>query len=83
MEKNIEDVAFAVVLFITAGSAFLNPEGDSGTETENDPQLTFYTDPSRSRRRSRGGKAGGARRVAGLWPRGRGLQRCGVGLGFV
>ncbi|EFB26865.1 hypothetical protein PANDA_004289 [Ailuropoda melanoleuca] len=38
-----------------AGSAFLNPEGDSGTETENDPQLTFYTDPSRSRRRSRVG----------------------------
>nr|XP_035922838.1 astrotactin-1-like isoform X1 [Halichoerus grypus] len=38
-----------------AGSAFLNPEGDSGPETENDPQLTFYTDPSRSRRRSRVG----------------------------
>ncbi|VCW99082.1 unnamed protein product, partial [Gulo gulo] len=38
-----------------AGSAFLSPEGDSGTETENDPQLTFYTDPSRSRRRSRVG----------------------------
>uniref|UniRef100_A0A671FPI9 Astrotactin 1 n=1 Tax=Rhinolophus ferrumequinum TaxID=59479 RepID=A0A671FPI9_RHIFE len=38
-----------------AGSAFLNPEGDSGTEAENDPQLTFYTDPSRSRRRSRVG----------------------------
>ncbi|XP_038270105.1 astrotactin-1 isoform X3 [Dermochelys coriacea] len=36
-----------------AGSAFLNPEGDSGTEADNDPQLTFYTDPSRSRRRSR------------------------------
>ncbi|XP_028936416.1 astrotactin-1 isoform X2 [Ornithorhynchus anatinus] len=38
-----------------AGSAFLNPEGDSGTEADNDPQLTFYTDPSRSRRRSRVG----------------------------
>ncbi|NXE66749.1 ASTN1 protein, partial [Calcarius ornatus] len=38
-----------------AGSAFLNPEGDSGTEADTDPQLTFYTDPSRSRRRSRGG----------------------------
>uniref|UniRef100_A0A480NNZ1 Astrotactin-1 isoform 2 n=1 Tax=Sus scrofa TaxID=9823 RepID=A0A480NNZ1_PIG len=38
-----------------AGSAFLNPEGDSSTEAENDPQLTFYTDPSRSRRRSRVG----------------------------
>ncbi|XP_069793568.1 astrotactin-1 isoform X3 [Narcine bancroftii] len=39
---------------ISAGSAFLNPEGDSGTEADNEPQLTFYTDPSRSRRRSRG-----------------------------
>ncbi|XP_039183625.1 astrotactin-1-like [Crotalus tigris] len=38
-----------------AGSAFLNPEGDSGTEADNDPQLAFYTDPSRSRRRSRVG----------------------------
>uniref|UniRef100_A0A8C4W5B2 Astrotactin 1 n=1 Tax=Gopherus evgoodei TaxID=1825980 RepID=A0A8C4W5B2_9SAUR len=28
-----------------AGSAFLNPEGDSGTEADNDPQLTFYTGP--------------------------------------
>ncbi|XP_072367710.1 astrotactin-1 isoform X2 [Scyliorhinus torazame] len=37
-----------------AGSTFLNPEGDSGTEADNEPQLTFYTDPSRSRRRSRG-----------------------------
>lgn len=52
---------FAMALFITAGSAFLNPEGDSGTETENDPQLTFYTDPSRSRRRSRGRKHGGVK----------------------
>ena len=66
-EGKTEDVDFAVLLFITAGSAFLNPEGDSGTETENDPQLTFYTDPSRSRRRSRGGKDGGAQRVTGLW----------------
>lgn len=38
-----------------AGSAFLNPEGDSGTEADNEPQLTFYTDPSRSRRRNRVG----------------------------
>ncbi|XP_028667151.1 astrotactin-1 isoform X2 [Erpetoichthys calabaricus] len=37
-----------------AGSAFLNPDGDSGTEADSEPQLTFYTDPSRSRRRSRG-----------------------------
>lgn len=66
-EEKSGDVDCAVLLFIIAGSAFLNPEGDSGTETENDPQLTFYTDPSRSRRRSRGGKVGGAPRVAGLW----------------
>ncbi|XP_065132681.1 astrotactin-1 isoform X2 [Paramisgurnus dabryanus] len=37
-----------------AGSAFLNPDGDSGTEADSEPQLTFYTDPNRSRRRSRG-----------------------------
>lgn len=54
-------VVFAMFLFVLAGSAFLNPEGDSGLEAENDPQLTFYTDPSRSRRRSRGRKDGGVR----------------------
>ncbi|XP_050993610.1 astrotactin-1 isoform X3 [Labeo rohita] len=37
-----------------AGSTFLNPDGDSGTEADSEPQLTFYTDPNRSRRRSRG-----------------------------
>ncbi|XP_026867161.2 astrotactin-1 isoform X2 [Electrophorus electricus] len=37
-----------------AGSAFLNPDGDSGTEADSEPQLTFYTDPNRSRRRGRG-----------------------------
>uniref|UniRef100_UPI00398F1676 astrotactin-1 n=1 Tax=Pristiophorus japonicus TaxID=55135 RepID=UPI00398F1676 len=47
-----------------AGSAFLNPEGDSGTEADNEPQLTFYTDPSRSRRRSRGSRNG---RVTSAW----------------
>nr|XP_061784595.1 astrotactin-1-like isoform X2 [Nerophis lumbriciformis] len=36
-----------------AGSTFLNPDGDSGTEADSEPQLAFYTDPSRSRRRSR------------------------------
>uniref|UniRef100_A0A8C7P9V6 Astrotactin 1 n=1 Tax=Oncorhynchus mykiss TaxID=8022 RepID=A0A8C7P9V6_ONCMY len=36
------------------GSTFLNPDGDSGTEADSEPQLTFYTDPNRSRRRSRG-----------------------------
>ncbi|XP_072768243.1 astrotactin-1 isoform X3 [Nerophis lumbriciformis] len=38
-----------------AGSTFLNPDGDSGTEADSEPQLAFYTDPSRSRRRSRAG----------------------------
>uniref|UniRef100_A0A8C7IY03 Astrotactin 1 n=1 Tax=Oncorhynchus kisutch TaxID=8019 RepID=A0A8C7IY03_ONCKI len=38
-----------------AGSTFLNPDGDSGTEADSEPQLTFYTDPNRSRRRSRAG----------------------------
>lgn len=61
-EDKPEYLVFAVLLFITAGSAFLNPEGDSGTEAENDPQLTFYTDPSRSRRRSRGREDEGAKR---------------------
>ncbi|XP_051556036.1 astrotactin-1-like isoform X4 [Myxocyprinus asiaticus] len=41
-----------------AGSAFLNPDGDSGTEADSEPQLTFYTDPNRSRRRSRGMRNG-------------------------
>uniref|UniRef100_A0A8C5I0L7 Astrotactin 1 n=1 Tax=Gouania willdenowi TaxID=441366 RepID=A0A8C5I0L7_GOUWI len=36
------------------GSTFLNPDGDSGTEADSEPQLAFYTDPNRSRRRSRG-----------------------------
>ncbi|RXN20771.1 astrotactin-1 isoform X2 [Labeo rohita] len=39
-----------------AGSTFLNPDGDSGTEADSEPQLTFYTDPNRSRRRSRGSR---------------------------
>uniref|UniRef100_A0A3P8X2C8 Astrotactin 1 n=1 Tax=Cynoglossus semilaevis TaxID=244447 RepID=A0A3P8X2C8_CYNSE len=38
-----------------AGSTFLNPDGDSGTEADSEPQLAFYTDPNRSRRRSRVG----------------------------
>ncbi|XP_073730310.1 astrotactin-1 isoform X3 [Misgurnus anguillicaudatus] len=41
-----------------AGSVFLNPDGDSGTEADSEPQLTFYTDPNRSRRRSRGMRNG-------------------------
>ncbi|XP_061746647.1 astrotactin-1-like isoform X3 [Nerophis ophidion] len=41
-----------------AGSTFLNPDGDSGTEADSEPQLAFYTDPSRSRRRSRGMRNG-------------------------
>lgn len=51
-----------------AGSAFLNPEGDSGTEADTDPQLTFYTDPSRSRRRSRGGCSAGVGHQPPLLP---------------
>ncbi|XP_056453505.1 astrotactin-1 [Gadus chalcogrammus] len=42
------------------GSTFLTPDGDSGTEADSDPQLTFYTDPHRSRRRSRGLRNGSA-----------------------
>lgn len=44
----------------TAGSTFLNPDGDSGTEADSEPQLAFYTDPNRSRRRSRGMRNGNA-----------------------
>nr|XP_046215918.1 astrotactin-1-like isoform X5 [Oncorhynchus gorbuscha] len=40
------------------GSTFLNPDGDSGTEADSEPQLTFYTDPNRSRRRSRAHNGG-------------------------
>ncbi|XP_076828241.1 astrotactin-1 isoform X3 [Brachyhypopomus gauderio] len=43
-----------------AGSAFLNPDGDSGTEADSEPQLSFYTDPNRSRRRGRGMRNGNA-----------------------
>ncbi|KAF3858507.1 hypothetical protein F7725_011708 [Dissostichus mawsoni] len=42
------------------GSTFLNPDGDSGTEADSEPQLAFYTDPNRSRRRSRGMRNGNA-----------------------
>lgn len=76
-EDKTEGVVSAMVLFITAGSAFLNPEGDSGTETENDPQLTFYTDPSRSRRRSRGRPEGGVK-----WGEGGEVQSAGPGCGL-
>lgn len=48
------------VCLSAAGSAFLNPDGDSGTEADSEPQLTFYTDPNRSRRRSRGMRNGNA-----------------------
>ncbi|KAF0047403.1 hypothetical protein F2P81_001036 [Scophthalmus maximus] len=44
-----------------AGSTFLNPDGDSGTEADSEPQLAFYTDPNRSRRRSRGMRNGSPR----------------------
>ncbi|KAG7264195.1 hypothetical protein CRUP_015514, partial [Coryphaenoides rupestris] len=42
------------------GSTFLTPDGDSGTEADSDPQLAFYTDPNRSRRRSRALRNGSA-----------------------
>uniref|UniRef100_A0AAR2JQW2 Astrotactin 1 n=1 Tax=Pygocentrus nattereri TaxID=42514 RepID=A0AAR2JQW2_PYGNA len=54
-DKTNIDLTPGMCLFIwSSGSAFLNPDGDSGTEADSEPQLTFYTDPNRSRRRSRG-----------------------------
>lgn len=70
MKTKLKTLFLCSCLFTTAGSAFLNPEGDSSTEAENDPQLTFYTDPSRSRRRSRGRKAGGESGERGAVERG-------------
>ncbi|XP_041697971.1 astrotactin-1 isoform X4 [Coregonus clupeaformis] len=55
-----------------AGSTFLNPDGDSGTEADSEPQLTFYTDPNRSRRRSRGMRNGNANSA---WGSGAGSPR--------
>ncbi|XP_072768241.1 astrotactin-1 isoform X1 [Nerophis lumbriciformis] len=55
-----------------AGSTFLNPDGDSGTEADSEPQLAFYTDPSRSRRRSRGMRNGN---VNSAWGSGAGSPR--------
>ncbi|CAG5897187.1 unnamed protein product [Menidia menidia] len=54
-----------------AGSTFLNPDGDSGTEADSEPQLAFYTDPNRSRRRSRGMRNGNAN----AWGSGAGSPR--------
>ncbi|KAK1879452.1 Astrotactin-1, partial [Dissostichus eleginoides] len=58
------------VLF--GGSTFLNPDGDSGTEADSEPQLAFYTDPNRSRRRSRGMRNGNANSA---WGSGAGSPR--------
>ncbi|XP_072220370.1 astrotactin-1 isoform X2 [Leuresthes tenuis] len=55
-----------------AGSTFLNPDGDSGTEADSEPQLAFYTDPNRSRRRSRGMRNGNANSA---WGSGAGSPR--------
>ncbi|KAK7945426.1 hypothetical protein WMY93_001154 [Mugilogobius chulae] len=55
-----------------AGSTFLNPDGDSGTEADSEPQLAYYTDPNRSRRRSRGMRNGNANSV---WGSGAGSPR--------
>uniref|UniRef100_A0A3P8ZV23 Astrotactin 1 n=1 Tax=Esox lucius TaxID=8010 RepID=A0A3P8ZV23_ESOLU len=49
-----EDRQLSTIKNKNSGSTFLNPDGDSGTEADSEPQLTFYTDPNRSRRRSRG-----------------------------
>uniref|UniRef100_A0A674NJL6 Astrotactin 1 n=1 Tax=Takifugu rubripes TaxID=31033 RepID=A0A674NJL6_TAKRU len=51
---SVESHFISVSVNSTAGSTFLNPDGDSGTEADSEPQLAFYTDPNRSRRRSRG-----------------------------
>ncbi|KAI9542007.1 Astrotactin-1 [Dissostichus eleginoides] len=56
----------------TGGSTFLNPDGDSGTEADSEPQLAFYTDPNRSRRRSRGMRNGNANSA---WGSGAGSPR--------
>ncbi|CAB1435793.1 unnamed protein product [Pleuronectes platessa] len=55
-----------------AGSTFLNPDGDSGTEADSEPQLAFYTDPNRSRRRTRGMRNGNANSA---WGSGAGSPR--------
>lgn len=56
----MENHVLSVCVNSTAGSTFLNPDGDSGTEADSEPQLAFYTDPNRSRRRSRGMRNGNA-----------------------
>lgn len=56
----VENHFLSVCVTSTAGSTFLNPDGDSGTEADSEPQLAFYTDPNRSRRRSRGMRNGNA-----------------------
>lgn len=56
----MENHFLSVCVNSTAGSTFLNPDGDSGTEADSEPQLAFYTDPNRSRRRSRGMRNGNA-----------------------
>lgn len=38
-----------------AGGVF-GPQGESGSETEDDNQMKFYTEQHRGRRRSKGGK---------------------------
>lgn len=57
---SVENHFISVCVNSTAGSTFLNPDGDSGTEADSEPQLAFYTDPNRSRRRSRGMRNGNA-----------------------
>uniref|UniRef100_F6TG92 Evolutionarily conserved-signaling intermediate in Toll pathway, mitochondrial n=1 Tax=Xenopus tropicalis TaxID=8364 RepID=F6TG92_XENTR len=52
-EKNTMDLTPG--MYSASYITFLNPEGDCGADLDNETQLTFYTDPSRSRRRSRVG----------------------------
>ena len=49
------------VCFLTGGISFGRTKGTSGSEADDETQLTFYTEQYRSRRRSKG--TGGLRKV--------------------
>lgn len=42
------------VCFLTGGISFARVKGTSGSEADDETQLTFYTEQYRSRRRSKG-----------------------------
>ncbi|CAG10914.1 unnamed protein product [Tetraodon nigroviridis] len=71
-KESVENHFLCVCVNSTAGSTFLNPDGDSGTEADSEPQMAFYTDPNRSRRRSRGMRNGNANSA---WGSGAGSPR--------